>query len=209
MISENKLLKQHVHAVQEGNLRLFRQIADKSIVFKYGPYLLMTAIDWPSSEIFAELIQMDVPVNSNKHSKLESLGRTPLHQAVFRDNAKYVQILLEKGAQVNATDEFKYRPIHLVSDVKCLNLLLNFGADLNPLDHSGESPFWKISLSPLPVESKIKLLKIFLDNGIDITRQYRKKLSLLNYLKSLPTDQSIKGPSTKIYKKILVSYIPL
>ena len=40
-------------------------------------------------------------------------GLRPLHYAVYVDYVECVKLLIERGADVNATDDIGYTPIHL------------------------------------------------------------------------------------------------
>lgn len=59
-------------------------------------------------------------------------GRTPLHVAALGTSAETVGVLLERHADVNARDNKGRTPLHLAGrSAAVVNLLLNFGADLN------------------------------------------------------------------------------
>lgn len=68
-------------------------------------------------------------------------GQTPLHIAIRYGLASLCQLLLDKGADVNATDEFGSTALHSASrsgrSVSCLDILLRNGADIFLIDQQG------------------------------------------------------------------------
>ncbi len=63
----------------------------------------------------------------------------PLHVAIDKENTECVKLLLEAGADPNATDNDAYTPLYLAAregNVECTKLLLEAGAD--PTDYKEE-----------------------------------------------------------------------
>ncbi len=81
---------------------------------------------------------------SNKYSFKEG-DNTPLHWAVNEEvNYQIVELLIEKGADVNAVGEGETTPLHKAAywDHKDVaELLINNGADVNAEGKQGETPF--------------------------------------------------------------------
>ena len=62
----------------------------------------------------------------------------PLHSAVKRSSITCIDVLMKSGADVNATvDLLKTTALMLVQDVKCCQLLLIYGAQINITDRHG------------------------------------------------------------------------
>jgi ankyrin repeat protein len=70
-------------------------------------------------------------------------GWTVLHRAVFRDFHQIVQLLLDKGANVNALDHKFWTPLHRAAfsgNTSSAVLLLKKGADVGAMDVNGQTP---------------------------------------------------------------------
>ena len=77
-------------------------------------------------------------------------GFSPLHWACFAGRTNIVDMLLNRGARINATNMGDDTALHLASShghVDCVNLLLRNKADVNALNEHGNTPlhyacFW-------------------------------------------------------------------
>ena len=68
-------------------------------------------------------------------------GETPLHRRTY--NLDTVQMLIDKGADVNARDKKDRTPLHAASYVgneRSVELLIERGADINSVDNKGRTP---------------------------------------------------------------------
>jgi cytohesin len=68
---------------------------------------------------------------------------SPLHQAVFSGDPRFVRMLLEKGANPNARDSAGETPLHEAlrrRNYEMVGALLDFGANPNLPDRSGRTP---------------------------------------------------------------------
>ncbi|GMV90241.1 MAG: hypothetical protein AMXMBFR82_00190 [Candidatus Hydrogenedentota bacterium] len=71
------------------------------------------------------------------------LGKTPLHMAVTSGSSEMVQLLLDRGAEVNAHDRTGLTPLHVAAWWTATNRaqqLLDAGANPDALDHFGDTP---------------------------------------------------------------------
>lgn len=67
----------------------------------------------------------------------------PLHNACSYGHFEVAELLLKKGANVNATDLWKYTALHEASSkgkIDIVKLLLRYGADVNKKNRDGDSP---------------------------------------------------------------------
>ncbi|NWR40702.1 ASB8 protein, partial [Tachuris rubrigastra] len=66
----------------------------------------------------------------------------PLHCACMVADADCVELLLQKGAEVNALDGYSRTALHYAAekDESCVELLLEFGADPNARDGNRDTP---------------------------------------------------------------------
>ena len=116
---------------------------------------IFLAVEDGDIEAVSEALEEGVDVNSrvgeitryegsNKFS-IEEGDNTPLHWAINEEvNYQIVELLIEKGADVNAVGELETTPLHLAAywDHKDIaELLINNGADVNAEGKQGETPF--------------------------------------------------------------------
>ena len=121
---------------------------------------IFLAVEDGDIEAVSEALEEGVDVNSrvgeitryegsNKFS-FEEGDNTPLHWAINEEvNYQIVELLIEKGADVNAVGKSETTPLHLAAywDHKDIaELLINNGADVNAEGKQGETPFDSASL---------------------------------------------------------------
>lgn len=85
------------------------------------------------------LIEQGAEVNAVAKNKMKI---APIHAAATHGNLMIIQALLEKGADVNASQEGGYTAVHQAAhrnNVPMAKLLLQFGADPNQPDSKGQS----------------------------------------------------------------------
>jgi len=83
-------------------------------------------------------------------SRDEKYGQSPLHVAAFNGNKAIVELLLGKGADVNAKANNGATPLHLAAvrgSVEVATLLLESGAQINATDNDGWTPLHSASVS--------------------------------------------------------------
>ena len=99
-------------------------------------------------------------------------GRTPLFKAVFTNDLKLVNFLIENGAKVNVRDVNGKTLLHMVgwwSGVKMMKLLIENGADVNAQDKKGTT-----LLKHLLINFRFGFLeeiKLLIENGADVNAQ--------------------------------------
>jgi len=74
----------------------------------------------------------------NEHG---NMGRTPLHYAANNHHKEVVELLIEKGADVNARERYLCTPLHYaLPSIEIVRLLVANGADVNAKDKEGQTP---------------------------------------------------------------------
>ncbi|WP_243186863.1 ankyrin repeat domain-containing protein [Clostridium muellerianum] len=114
------------------------------------------------------LINSNVDINSH-HSKF---SETPLHRLCARatPHIDIITMLLEKGAEVNATNISGKTPVFYCSfsySVELLNLLIRYGADINIKDKYENTLLHDDYINCLD-EHFEEFLKVLLNFGFDI-----------------------------------------
>lgn len=94
-----------------------------------------------------------------------SSGLGPLHIACARGHKNTVNVLIQKGASINAWDKDGKTPLYRSCEngrVKMVQLLLNKGANVNLCDKDGFSPLYAACQ-----EGYHDIVKLLLDNKAD------------------------------------------
>ncbi|KAL2798985.1 ankyrin repeat-containing domain protein [Aspergillus keveii] len=72
-------------------------------------------------EICSMLLDQGVDVNRDAHQ-----GATPLHYAASNGNSKTVQLLLDRGAIIEAADDAEYTPLNVAAEENMADTLVVF-----------------------------------------------------------------------------------
>lgn len=65
---------------------------------------------------------------------------TPLHAVASTDLLEVAVLLLDKGADINAKNDFGVTPLHIANYPEMTELLIQRGASLNAIDKEGNTP---------------------------------------------------------------------
>ncbi len=106
-------------------------------------------------------------------------GRTPLFAAIYEeplvlDRAPIVTLLIESGADLNATDDMGNTPLHMAAfgETEIVKLLLEQGADVNAVNDAGETPLHKAVQYP-----EYEIVRELLRHGADKNRHNAQGLT--------------------------------
>ena len=113
-------------------------------------------------------------------------GKSPLHRAIEADwntesdteNLEIVELLINKGADVNAKDEYDDTPLHLSINRNIYELLIAKGADVNAKNCSGCTPLHSIIYED---KDSVALL---ISNGADLNSINEDGKTPLDFLSS-------------------------
>jgi ankyrin repeat protein len=89
----------------------------------------------------------------------DEFHHTPLRHAVEADSVNVARALVALGANVIASDDCGYRPVHLTTSREMLELLLNAGADVN------DSGGWSWPLAHACGVADASLVQFLLERG--------------------------------------------
>jgi ankyrin repeat protein len=97
---------------------------------------LLDAICYGTSEKVRQLVEEGADVNELVD------GTSPLHYAATTGNTALIQLLLDNGADINATNCFMNTPLHNCSVFQhkaAAKLLISNGADINAINERGRT----------------------------------------------------------------------
>ncbi|RYP72983.1 hypothetical protein DL770_007863 [Monosporascus sp. CRB-9-2] len=148
---------------------------------KFGQTLLHLAIlqrNWESVKVILEYPAADVNAK-------EMSGETPLHLLLKSPNTRndILELLLSKGANVNAQDNDSQAPLYeacVSENVGAARILLEAGANVN----DGENVFGRTALHEAIENQNLPLVNLLLEFNADVTlkdKQLRDAASLAAY----------------------------
>lgn len=141
--------------------------ADVSVQDNQGQIPLFNAVAREDYEIVRLLIDHGSDVNNFNSTTKTTL----LHEAALQNHLdghlKVIEVLLKRGADVNAQDQDGMTPLQCLvkeGNSKIINLLLSFNADVNLKDNSGEIPLVKA----IKFKKHIDIVNLLIDHGSDV-----------------------------------------
>ncbi|XP_065883611.1 poly [ADP-ribose] polymerase tankyrase-2-like [Dysidea avara] len=165
--------------------------------------------------VTAKLITFKHPLTQN----------TALHIAITSDCSKrkgVVELLIKKGAEVNATNKQMFTPLHCAADkmaMDCLEILVKHGCMINARDQSGQTALHRSAQQGL-----VNVCQFLLQHGADpllVTREGHTvadmaNVSVLKLLQEEPTKaisvearllEATKSSNIELIKKLLTPQI--
>jgi cytohesin len=97
------------------------------------------------------------------NARAQERNFAPLHLAVMADRAAVAQLLLARGAEVEARDELGWTPLHHAVSVAVQELLVANGANVGARDNGGRTPLHVAALS-----GRADLAQFLLARGADV-----------------------------------------
>ncbi|KAH8248100.1 hypothetical protein KR038_000492, partial [Drosophila bunnanda] len=120
--------------------------------------------------IQGEMCIIDVLLSAgcSVHVGNSASGRTPLHLAFYFGHLPSARILLNKKAQLEATDCNGMTPTHCAVDANQLEMVkfaLESGANLEARDACG----WTVLMHGVLMDSNLEIIKVLVTHGADLT----------------------------------------
>ena len=154
------------------------------------------------------LISGEIDVND----KAGLHGHTPMHRATQYGSVKLIQLLLEHGGDVRATNSSSQSPLHMLLVWRCrrrrkdrgiftmsnrdiemiVRALLQHGTDVNASGYLGQTP-----LQAAVVDSTWVVVKILLDHGAKISKTDDKGCNALHSLSDREGAASVRNKIAK------------
>lgn len=125
-------------------------------------------------------------------------GCTPLVLAVKKAHPKVIDVLLEKGADVNKATKFGYTPLIVSAELglmKVTQKLLKHGANVNAITGDGV----KTPLLSALMNRHISVAKLLLDAGADVYAKNEFGVSAVDYVQKEGFDKTIIGTKLKAF----------
>lgn len=125
-------------------------------------------------------------------------GCTPLLLAVKKAHAKVIDVLLEKGADVNKPSKFGYTPLMIAAELGLMKItqkLLKRGAKVNVSTIDGV----KTPLLSALMKRHISVAKLLLDAGADVFAKNEFGVSAVDYVQKEGFDKSKIGAHLKAF----------
>lgn len=123
-------------------------------------------------------------------SARNKLGKTPLHQSLTGGNNAILDLLLERGAEVNAQDNTGLTPLHVAawwSITERAGILLDHGADIGARDRFGDTP-----LHIAAMNGRGKMCKFLIERGADIHAKNLDGREPLDLAKLYKQDEAVR-----------------
>lgn len=149
-----------ISAVREGRLERARELINSfglsySQAWSEGYVLLRDAIENKHTAVTKLLLTNGSKVNS----KNKKPSNTPLHFAAINGDIEIVKMLLDRGANIDAKNQYGRTPLHNAIENKKMEiteLLLNRGANINVKSNDG--------ITPLHIAAEREYLQIFISH---------------------------------------------
>jgi ankyrin repeat protein len=134
-----------------------------------------------------EAVKQHLIAGTNINEKDDIWGQRPLHQAIAAGHAEIAKLLIESGANVNATNNFNATPLGLAADKSesIVKLLIDNGADVNAKNTMGTTALHGAASSG----NKI-VAELLIANGADVNAKFQGFETPLDSAEELAGDET-------------------
>lgn len=121
-------------------------------------------------------------------------GRTPLMLAILTDDpeSKMIELLISNGADVNISDAGQHwTALHFAArdqSESIVRILLEAGAEVDPVDVFGNTPLWRCVMSP---GTNLQIVEALLQSGADPYRKNKSGSSPIDVATTLGNERLI------------------
>jgi ankyrin repeat protein len=125
-----------------------------------------------------EIVRLLLDHGADLEAAEGNMGEKPLHRVSYggyrspEDGVRVVQLLLDRGTDVNSRRKDDLMPLHVASyggNVEIVRLLLDSGADLEAAGNMGEKPLHRVSYGEYrSPEDGVRVAQLLLDRGADV-----------------------------------------
>lgn len=112
-----------------------------------------------SDRMLRLLLENGAPIDG-----LNEDGVTYLQVAIENGDEDIVQLLIERGANVNVTDEYGATPLMQVESLDLMRLLIERGANVNAADKEGQTALHRVVFEP----GKFELAELLIAQGANV-----------------------------------------
>ena len=109
-------------------------------------------------------LESELEYSTQDLDSIEASGRICVSRAAARGNSKALRTLLNYGADVNICDGQGVSPLHHATNIACINLLVNSGAEINARTSFGHTALHTICRG----SGSLVLLQHLVGTGLDI-----------------------------------------
>ena len=126
-----------------------------------------------SDRMLRLLLEHGAPVDGRNED-----GVTYLQVAIENDDEEIVELLIERVANVNVTDEYGATPLMQVESLDLMRLLIDRGANVNAADKEGQTALHRVVLEP----GKFELAELLIAQGANVNARDNEGYTPLDHI---------------------------
>ena len=151
------------------------------------------AVEENRTDIIRTLLKDQTNLENETGGQSQVAGTRPLHTAAFSNSSDAINLLLDRGAELEARNQYGRTPLFwavLNNSADAVNLMIKRGADIKARDEDGDTPLHHAAWHNSP-----DAIKILLDRNSDI--------EALNHMSQTALDCAIKVKAREAAKALL------